>query len=92
VKCRNCGSEIYSRRRFGGSSVGWVHGGPDITSAAIQNCPGAEPESIDDRIAQRVAELNAKRRLNKAERRELELLIYSGPVPRRIPPSDEVPF
>ena len=42
--------------------------------------------------AARVAELQAKKRLTRAEREELEILTYSGPAARRVPFSDEVPF
>jgi hypothetical protein len=46
VICSNCGTEIYQRRRFGGSTIAWVHGdrsGREPLSLKVQLCPGAEP-------------------------------------------------
>lgn len=48
--------------------------------------------TLEERIATRVAELNAKARLTRREREELDNLTYSGPVPRVVPFSDESPF
>jgi hypothetical protein len=48
--------------------------------------------TLDERIAARVAELTAKRCPSLAEREELAMLTYEGPVARRLPESDEVPF
>ncbi len=52
----------------------------------------SEEMSIDERVAERIAELKAKVRLTKAEREELALLTYDGPIPRVLPRSDEAPF
>lgn len=48
--------------------------------------------TLAERISMRVAELNAKPRLTQREREELATLTYSGPVPRVVPFSDEVPY
>jgi hypothetical protein len=48
--------------------------------------------NLDERVAARIVELEGKPRLTKAEREELEILTYDGPVPRVLPRSDEAPF
>lgn len=45
-----------------------------------------------ERIAERIAELQAKPRLTRAERQELEQLTYAGPAARVVARSDEAPF
>lgn len=47
---------------------------------------------LDAEVKGRIAELEAKRRLSKAEREELEILTYDGPKPRIVPRSNEVPY
>lgn len=55
--------------------------------AAIQN-----GYCMAERIANRTLELSQKTRRTRAEETELAILTYDGPVPRVLPPSDEVPF
>lgn len=51
------------------------------------------PDSeLAERIAARITELQAKKRLTKAERQELEQLTYTGPAPRVLPRTEEWPF
>ena len=49
-------------------------------------------QTMEERIAARVAELQSKRRLTKAELAELAQLLYAGPAPRVLPRTYEVPF
>lgn len=58
----------------------------------MQNETNATEPTLAERIAIRVAELNAKARLTNRERDELDNLTYAGPVPRVVPFSDEAPF
>ncbi len=41
--CSNCGGQIYYRRRFGGDSWTWVHGGPAIDAPVVQACSITKP-------------------------------------------------
>jgi hypothetical protein len=52
----------------------------------------ADEDEMDQRIRVRVAQLQAKKRLTKAEAEELAILTYDGPTPRRVAPSIEDPF
>ena len=60
--------------------------------ASCHNGDMETEQTMEERIAARVVELQVKRRLSKAERDELAQLTYTGPAPRVLPRTDEWPF